>query len=127
MGYAVDIHIYGFGLFLLYQGLIALVNPLGQFSLRGIKDTKPSDDMASYAPIYMLGARDISIGVFFIAHHYVDNLNAVLTLLAIMGFFKISDAIVVIAVGGENTSTKAVENLAFGVGLLGWLVYLAKN
>ncbi|KAF5231677.1 hypothetical protein FAUST_9144 [Fusarium austroamericanum] len=127
MGYAVDIHIYGFGLLLLYQGLIALVDPQGQFSLRGIKDTKPSDDMASYATIYMLGARDISIGVFFIAHHYVDNLNAVLTLLAIMGFFKISDAIVVIAVGGENTSTKAVENLAFGVGLLGWLVYLAKN
>ncbi|PTD08866.1 hypothetical protein FCULG_00011207 [Fusarium culmorum] len=104
MGYAVDIHIYGFGLFLLYQGLIAL--------------------LCTYLHAR---ARDISIGVFFIAHHYVDNLNAVLTLLAIMGFFKISDAIVVIAVGGENTSTKAVENLAFGVGLLGWLVYLAKN
>ncbi|RGP62616.1 sorbose reductase sou1 [Fusarium sporotrichioides] len=127
MGYVVDIHIYGFGLFLIYQGLVALVDPKGHSSLRGVKDMKSSGDMASFTPIYMLGVRDISVGIFILAHHHVDNLTAVLTLLAVMGFFKICDAIVLVAVWNENTKTKAVENLAFGVGLLGWLMYLAKN
>ncbi|KAG8668040.1 hypothetical protein FPOAC2_10198 [Fusarium poae] len=127
MGYAVDICIYSLGLILTFQGVVALLDPEGQFSLRGIKDMRSSKDMTSFASIYMLGVRDISVGVFIVAHHYVDNLTAVLTLLAILSFFKLGDAVVVIAVGDQSIRTKAIENMGMGVGLLGWLVYLANN
>ncbi|KAG8361388.1 hypothetical protein FVEN_g930 [Fusarium venenatum] len=114
MGYAVDIYIYGLGLILMYQGIVALIDPKGQFRLRGIKDMRSSEEMASFAPIYMLGVRDISMGIFMVAHHYVDNLTAVLTLLAIMSFFKFGDAVVVISVGDDRIRTKAIENMAMG-------------
>ena len=127
MNYARDFHIYALGLWWMYQGLMALVDPKEHLNSQGIKPAKSSDDYSNLAPIYMLGVRDFSIGIFIVAHHYVDHLAAVLTLMAIMGFIKIGDAIVVIAAEEESTRKKAVQNLAWGAGLLGWLVFLANN
>ncbi|KAM0231280.1 hypothetical protein ACHAPO_008663 [Fusarium lateritium] len=127
MGYAADFYIYGLGLVLMFQGTVALIDPKGQFSLRGIKDMRSSEEMASFAPMYMLGVRDISMGLFMVTHQYVDNLTAVLTLMGVMSIFKLGDAVVVIAVGDYRTRTKAIENMAMGIGLIGWLMYLAKN
>ena len=127
MDYVRDFHIYALGLWWMYQGLMALADPKEHLNSQGIKPTKPSDDYSNFAPIYMLGVRDFSIGIFIVAHYYVDHLAAVLTLMAIMGFIKIGDAIVVIAAEEESTRKKAVQNLAWGVGLLGWFTFLAKN
>ncbi|KAL6914871.1 hypothetical protein FSST1_012631 [Fusarium sambucinum] len=127
MGYAVDFYIYGLGLVLMFQGTVALIDPKGQFNLRGIKDMRSSEEMASFAPMYMLGVRDISMGLFMVTYQYVDNLTAVLTLMGVMSIFKLGDAVVVIAVGDYCTRTKVIENMAMGIGLIGWLMYLAKN
>ena len=127
MDYVRDFHIYALGLWWMYQGLMALVDPKEHLNSQGIKPTKSSDDYSNLAPIYMLGIRDSFMGMFIVAHHYVDNLTAVLTLMVIMGFAKIGDGIVVIAAEEESTRKKAVQNLAWGVGLLGWFTFLAKN
>ncbi|KAL4728045.1 hypothetical protein ACLX1H_004755 [Fusarium chlamydosporum] len=124
-----DIHIYCLGLYWLVQGFIALADPKSRFSAWGIRDTNPSDDDArtSFAPIYMLASRDISIGIFVIAHQHHDNLTAVLTLMAIMSFFKVGDAIVVFLAGDEGTAKKAIKEFGIGLALMGWLLYLAQN
>ncbi|KAJ4138579.1 hypothetical protein NW768_002427 [Fusarium equiseti] len=127
MNYVRDFHIYALGLWWMYRGLMALADAKDYFRTQGIKDTSSSDDNGKFALIDMLGVRDISIGIFLVAHHYLDNLTAVLTLMAVMGFVKIGDAIVVMAEGEKGTRKKVVEHLAWGAGLLGWIICLAKN
>jgi hypothetical protein len=127
MDYVRDFHIYALGLWWMYTGLMALADPKEHMSNQGIKYTSSSKDNDNYAPIYMLGVRDISIGIFVVAHHYIDHLPAVLTLMAVMGFIKFGDAIVVMTEGEESSRKKVVEHMAWGAGLLGWLLFLAKN
>jgi hypothetical protein len=127
MGYLIDIYTYSFALLLVYQGVVALVKPEWQFKLRGIKDTRSSDDVTNFAAIYMLGARDVCVGFFIAAHYYVDNPMAVLSLLGLMSFVKFSDAVVVIAAGDEATRTRAIEHMSLSFGFLNLLFQLRMN
>jgi hypothetical protein len=115
------------GLTSLAGGILALCNPRNQYQLKGIPDKRSSDNPASFAPIYMLAARDISFGIFILAHQFHDNHTAIATILAVMSFMKFGDLLTFLAVGDGKRSLPGILHFLTGTGYLGWVVYLSKN
>ncbi|EWG53865.1 hypothetical protein FVEG_12201 [Fusarium verticillioides 7600] len=123
----VEFCIFAMGLTSLAGGVLALCNPRNQYQLKGISEKRSSDDPASFAPIYMLAARDISFGIFILAHQFHDNHTAIATILAVMSFMKFGDLLTVLAVGDGNRSLPGILHFFMGIGYLGCMVYLSKN
>ncbi|KAG7409327.1 hypothetical protein Forpe1208_v011448 [Fusarium oxysporum f. sp. rapae] len=127
MSFFVEFCIFTIGFTSLVGGLLALHNPRNQYKLRGIPDMRSPDDPASFAPIYMLAARDISFGIFILAHQFQYNHIAIATVMAVMSFMKFGDLITVLAVGETKRPLPVILHLCTGIGFLGWVVYLCKN
>ncbi|KAF4953499.1 hypothetical protein FGADI_5833 [Fusarium gaditjirri] len=123
----VEFCIFSMGLTSLAGGLLALFNPRNQYQLKGIPDMKSSDDAASFAPIYMLAARDISFGIFILAHQFQDNHIAIATILAVMSFMKFGDLLTVLAVGDGEKTLPCILDFSMGIGYLSWVIYLCTN
>ncbi|EWY82376.1 hypothetical protein FOYG_14485 [Fusarium oxysporum NRRL 32931] len=123
----VEFCIFSMGLTSLAGGVLALCNPRSQYQLKGIPDMRSSDDPASFAPIYMLAARDISFGIFILAHQFQYNHIAIATVMAVMSFMKFGDFLTVLAVGETKRPLPVTLHLGTGIGYLGWVVYLCKN
>jgi hypothetical protein len=127
MSFFVEFCIFSIGFTSLVGGLLALYNPRNQYKLKGIPDMRSSDDPASFAPIYMLAARDISLGIFILAHQFQDNHIAIATIMAVMSFMKFGDLLTVLAVGNGKRSLPGILHFSMGIGYLGWVVFLCKN
>ncbi|KAL5593610.1 hypothetical protein FOBRF1_012712 [Fusarium oxysporum] len=97
MSFFVEFCIFTIGFTSLVGGLLALHNPRNQCKLRGIPDMRSSEDPASFALIYMLAARDISFGIFILAHQFQYNHIAIATVMAVMSFMKFGDLLTVLA------------------------------
>lgn len=123
----VELCIFTMGLTSLVGGVLALFNPQNQYQLKGIPDKRSSDDPASFAPIYMLAARDISFGIFILAHQLHDNHIAIATILAVMSFMKFGDLLTVLAVGDGKRSFPSILHFLMGIGYLGGVPYLCRN
>ncbi|KAH7245598.1 hypothetical protein BKA59DRAFT_475990 [Fusarium tricinctum] len=114
--------VYLLGLAWTVRGFMTLCFPQHEYRTIGIKDMRSSDDIASFSPIFMLGFRDISIGMFLIAHQREDNPTAVATLLAVMGIMKLGDASLVFIIGDGNRTVKGLGHLFMALMLLFWIV-----
>jgi hypothetical protein len=121
MSLLAGLSVYFLGLAWTVRGFMALCFPQHEFRTIGIKDMRSSDDIASFSPIFMLGFRDISIGMFLIAHQNEDNPTAVATLLAVMGIMKLGDAFLVFIIGDWNKTVKSLGHLFMALVLLFWI------
>ncbi|KAM0233527.1 hypothetical protein ACHAP5_010402 [Fusarium lateritium] len=114
--------VYFLGLAWTVKGFMALCFPEHEFRTIGIKDImRSSDDIASFSPIFMLGLRDISFGMFLMAHQNVGNPTAVATVLGVMGVMKLGDFLIVLIVGDDkDKKVKSMGHLFMALMLLLW-------
>ncbi|KAM0279288.1 hypothetical protein ACHAO9_011791 [Fusarium lateritium] len=104
------------------KGFMALCFPEHEFRTIGIKDMPSSDDIASFSPIFMLGFRDISFGMFLIAHQNVGNTIAVVTVLGVMGVMKLGDFLILLIVGdNKDKKVKSMGHLFMALMLIFWV------
>ncbi|KAF5667249.1 sorbose reductase sou1 [Fusarium heterosporum] len=111
------------------RGLMALFRPQQEFALIGIMNRNRTTDLDAFAPIIMLGMRDISLGLFLMANHHIDNPTAVATLMAAMSVMKIGDALVVFFVGHDDDNimmTRVSGHILVAAVLLIWALNVQK-
>ncbi|KAF4459902.1 hypothetical protein FALBO_13336 [Fusarium albosuccineum] len=115
-----SVAVYALGLACLGRGIMALDKPEREYSIHGLPSPDPSHQAVTDPPIYMLAVREMSIGLYLLAHQYYGNRAAVACLLAVMAFIKWGDGGVVWLTGGEKGKSKALGHWFTGTVLLAW-------
>ncbi|KAF4341504.1 sorbose reductase sou1 [Fusarium beomiforme] len=127
MSFFVEFCIFSLGITSALGGLLAILNPQNEHTKLGISEKTSSDDLAYFAPIYMLAVRDMVLGLFILAFQAQHNLTSIATIFAVMSFMKFGDLIISLAVGNGKNKAHSIMSFSMGIGLLGWVYYLGAH